>query len=176
MTSQDTLPTNVNVPAWPDRLEPVTILLAYGYLNIQALGADDVFLEGTMTYRGKPYRVNMQHTDDQGQPKGYFYRDSHGQVYDILPEDGHSGSYARKTFFSPEAPKTYVEPLLAMVAKAVQEYFAEHQDHVKASRRATLQQRAHSAANLYNDIASKAVKALADYLALATALREGSGS
>jgi hypothetical protein len=85
---------------------------------------DDVYVEGDLTYRGNTYRVRYEHTNLEGQPKGYA---GNGHDYGVV-----EAFWQRARFFEPHAPKTYVGPLLDAVRQAVVTYKVQDQNR-KAS-------------------------------------------
>lgn len=178
-----TIPTAVPVPEWPSRGEMVKIVARdnkiVGTLSLTAMGVDDVYVEGVLTYRGQDYAVKYCHTNDKGEPKGYYYpADGGGQVHGVLPGPG-VADWARADFFEPRAPKTYVEPLLGRVAWAVSQYLTNHAEHAAQARVASITQDLNRAATQYNTKATEAVEALAvyetAYVALVNALTPAFG-
>lgn len=174
------LPATVPVPEWPTRATNVSMTVTgkvNGTLDLCAMAVDDVFVEGNLTYRGHGYQVKYIHTNDEGQPKGYWYarddaeraRASNGQVHGVLPQDG-TADWALADVFSPRAPKTFVQPLLTAVADTVKRYLAEHAEHAIAARQASLVQNINRAASSYNRKAEEAAEALVEYEAAAAAL------
>jgi hypothetical protein len=172
---EESLPLSVDVPAWVRDDTSVDIVLTgkvTGTLSLRALVPDDVIIEGTLIYRGNEYPIRWQHTNDDGEPYGYFYRGTEGQVYGLLPtpdeNDGHL-HYAIGEWLG-GAPKTFRAPMLAAVKAAVVEYLTEHADHARQSRHANLVQDLNRKASAYNEAAKAAAVRLDEYEAALAAL------
>lgn len=176
------LPAEVPVPAWPERVtnveREVLDLKVTGTLTLCAMGIDDVFVEGALRYRGNEYQIKYIHTNDQGQPKGYWYArdeaeraakgDSNSQVHGVIPQDGTLDYVLARAVG--DAPKTYVRPLLDAVADTVKRYLRNDAEHAIAARQASLVQNLNRAATSYNRKAQEAAEALVEYQAAAATL------
>jgi hypothetical protein len=172
---EESLPLEVPVPEWPERTVNVHMTVVYpkvnGTLELCAMGPDDVFVEGNLTYRGHGYAIKYIHTNDQGMPKGYWYArdeaeralvtDGSSQVHGVIPQDG-TIDYALAQAVG-GAPKTFVRPLLDALADTVQRYLVDHKDHAVAAREASLIQSVNRAATSYNRLAEGAAKAFGEY-------------
>jgi hypothetical protein len=161
----DSLPLSVEVPEWGERSEMVEVQTGKGTLRLVAMTPDDVYVEGELHYRGHTYEVRYRHTNDAGEPKGYYYSAEGGQVHGVLPGPG-VADWARADFFSPRAPKTYVEPLLDCVKAAVIKYRRDHAAHAAQSRANSIRQDLNRKATTYNERAKAAAEALAECQAL----------
>jgi hypothetical protein len=184
-----TLPREVAVPEWPERVKNVTMTVVYpkvtGRLELCAMDTDDVFVEGDLTYRGHGYRIKFIHTNDQGQPKGYWYArnqaeraakgDSNSQVYGVIPQDGTVDFELARAMG--DAPKTFVRPLLDAVADTVLRYlcYEPTKTHAAEARKASLVQNLNRKAEAYNRLAKGAEAALAEYEAALAAVESIEG-
>jgi hypothetical protein len=174
---EETLPLSVPVPEWHERVANVQMDVNHGKvtggLMVCAMSTDDVFVEGTLVYRGNEYAIRYIHTNDQGQPKGYWYArnqaerdakgDSNSQVYGVIPQDGTVDYELARAMGG--APKTYVRPLLEAVEATVQRYLRDEAAHAEGARRASLTQNVNRAADAYNRLAKGAAEALVKYQA-----------
>ena len=172
---EPTLPTEVPVPEWgerPDNVEMNLVGKVTGTLHVCAMTTDDVFVEGTLVYRGNAYKIKYIHTNDVGQPKGWWYarndderkqadKGGANQMHGVIPQDG-TLDYALASAMG-EAPKTFVRPLLDAVAATVQRYLVEHREHALTARTAYLRQDANRAADKFNTLAEQAAVALRIY-------------
>lgn len=158
------LPGALPEPAYDGERAPVTITSNMGKVNysltMEAMGTDDVYLHGTVTYRGNEYRVSHEHTSIAGEAKGFEYGrpGEDGNAYGLATKD-----YARRNFFKPQAPATYVEPMLDAVREAVTTYVREFSDHVRAGIRRDANNDAHRYAGDYNRKAAELRELLAKY-------------
>lgn len=183
MTEQrSNLPTIVPVPEWPARPDsverPVLDSKVTGTLTLCAMDTDDVFVEGVLRYRGNDYHIRYIHTNDDGQPKGWWYArneaeraqrsDSNSQIHGVIPQDG-TLDYALAEAMG-GAPKTYVRPLLEAVADTVRRYLRNDAEHATAARQASLVQDVVRKADSYNRKAKEAAEALDEYEAVSAAL------
>lgn len=155
MTNNETLPAGVPAPDWERDLPNVTIDTDYGQLVCRAMGDDDVYVEGELTYRGNTYRVPYVHTNNAGMLKGYA---SNGRDYGVVTAD-----WQIRQTFSPNAPKTFAPILAATIMDAVSRYLTEYADHAAENRRIQAVQDMNRKASDYNRKAVELAELLTKY-------------
>lgn len=147
------LPNTVLVPEWERDLPDVTIDTPYGQLRMRAMGDDDVYIDGTLTYRGHEYTLPYAHTTADGTLKGYG---NNGRDYGPV-----TSPWQVAQAFRPSLPDTYRAPLAEVVRVAVRRYLDEHADHAAENRRIQAVQNVNRYGSEYNAKAEE-LRALLD--------------
>ena len=163
----DALPRSVDVPPWPHGFNrdederPCVVPAPRGGASftgtVRAVQADDVILTGELRIRGNVYAVRWQHAirDAAGSWSMGGY-EGDGRTFGPIPCNGWQAS--RLT--SPPLPETYRVPAVAALLAAVEQYVAEAPEHYREQARRGLVERAHLAAQRYNDAAAEAAAKL----------------